>query len=754
MTQIAELAYKVKFDARQLTKGLLSTRQQVAASKKIIADMQSPLQRYITGMDNLRAITARNTEVAKHANKIGEQLERQYLEETKTLSGLNREQQRRLEILTQEERILAKSSKAEEQREQRLQRTRQRIQEQNRKGGLSTQASIRRITVDVDAQQAAGRAALHERLQRFKATRLTDEQRSVRRPTIVDQFAAADHFGRFSPSAGSHNIAAGMPMKRTRDTRTTSAPASPLMLGAKVAGGLLAGKVAFDTAAGFRKLIGESETLNAELERTNAAFDVFTGSSTKTKVLIADMKRLSALSGVTFSALSFGASTMMGYGEVTEDASVKLKQMAAITRGDSERLKAMAFAMGQVRGNGKLMAQELLQMINAGFNPLAEIARTTGKTMAELRAEMEEGKISVDMVSNALKTATEAGGRYNGMLEKIAETTAGTLSKNQAAWEQARADIGKAIAPITEVRAGLSTAFAESISKSVTAASQDISGLLEQARVTIEVLRGVPGGRTIHSADEREAFVDPREAARQRRIAAVTATKTEEAARAKTIEEERTESKKHGLDQIQGLTVSALEGQVPEEDMKRFNRMLSLMDDVQKKRATIDFAEYRSLETVASYLDEEVQKELNKLEIIEKQSEARRKLVEQRESFRQGGESLTERFADPGERLRKQLTDLQVMLSIGAITKDVFNKAKDQAANESIEKQSPRVAPNLRVGSQEAYAAMFGARNSAAERALREQQKQAALQAQQLRAQQEANRILAEMKEQQIGNAG
>lgn len=55
-------------------------------------------------------------------------------------------------------------------------------------------------------------------------------------------------------------------------------------------------------------------------------------------------------------------------------------------------------------------------MINAGFNPLEVIAKKTGKTLGELKKEMEKGAISAKMVEEAMKDATSEGGRFfNGM---------------------------------------------------------------------------------------------------------------------------------------------------------------------------------------------------------------------------------------------------------------------------------------------------------------------------------------------------
>jgi len=88
----------------------------------------------------------------------------------------------------------------------------------------------------------------------------------------------------------------------------------------------------------------------------------------------------------------------------------------------------LTLAFAQSASAGKLNGQDLLQMINAGFNPLQEISEKTGKSMAQLRKEMEAGKIGIDQVKGAFVTATSEGGRFYQMNQKQSLTLAGQWS--------------------------------------------------------------------------------------------------------------------------------------------------------------------------------------------------------------------------------------------------------------------------------------------------------------------------------------
>ena len=116
--------------------------------------------------------------------------------------------------------------------------------------------------------------------------------------------------------------------------------------------------------------------------------------------------------------------------------------------GDSQRLQSLALSFSQMTATGKLMGQDLLQMINAGFNPLAEISRKTGKSIGDLKDEMEKGAISADMVREAFISATSEGGKFNGMLEAQSKIISGAYSNLQGAIDDAFNRIGENAQPI------------------------------------------------------------------------------------------------------------------------------------------------------------------------------------------------------------------------------------------------------------------------------------------------------------------
>ena len=121
--------------------------------------------------------------------------------------------------------------------------------------------------------------------------------------------------------------------------------------------------------------------------------------------------------------------TMMSFGIEGEKAFTTLKQIGDIAMGDSGKMQSLSLAFAQMSSTGKLTAQDLNQMINAGFNPLQEMSRTTGISIGELREKMEKGAISADMVAQAFASATSEGGLFYEGAEKGGETMAGKVAQ-------------------------------------------------------------------------------------------------------------------------------------------------------------------------------------------------------------------------------------------------------------------------------------------------------------------------------------
>lgn len=176
----------------------------------------------------------------------------------------------------------------------------------------------------------------------------------------------------------------------------------------------------------FQSLVGSS--LDFEQQRANMR-TLLNGDAEATDNLIGKIREYGKATVYDRSGLIEAQKTMMAFGLDAEYAFGKLKNIGDIALGDKQKMQSLALAFSQMSSTGKLMGQDLLQMINAGFNPLEVISQKTGKSIAELKEEMGKGAISAEMVAQAFEWATEEGGRFYQGAETAAQTTAGKIAK-------------------------------------------------------------------------------------------------------------------------------------------------------------------------------------------------------------------------------------------------------------------------------------------------------------------------------------
>jgi tape measure domain-containing protein len=206
-------------------------------------------------------------------------------------------------------------------------------------------------------------------------------------------------------------------------------------------------KILAATYLGFQT-VTKSIKLATEVEDASVAFEVLTGSVNDAKVLFSQVRSFAAASPITFSNAAQATRTLMSFGVEAQRIQPILRMLSDVTGGNNERFKSLTLAFAQMSAAGRLMGQDLLQMVNAGFNPLQQISKTTGESLIVLKKRMEDGGISSAEVARAFEAATAEGGMFNGMTERLAETMGGKLNIALSDLEKAGAAAGQAIAPL------------------------------------------------------------------------------------------------------------------------------------------------------------------------------------------------------------------------------------------------------------------------------------------------------------------
>ena len=192
-------------------------------------------------------------------------------------------------------------------------------------------------------------------------------------------------------------------------------------------GGIMSKLKNLAAMAGFGAVMGKSFKLGMENEVKGISFEVMFGSADKAKQMMDEIAEYSK-KAYGKAAISQAVQLQSGFDIAQDEIMHNLKVIGDIAMGDVNKFNSLNLAFSQMSSTGQLMGQDLLQMINVGFNPLVQMTKTTGKSLIQLKEEMGKGLITSNMVKQAFYDAAGAGGQYDNMINRIADSAQGLVN--------------------------------------------------------------------------------------------------------------------------------------------------------------------------------------------------------------------------------------------------------------------------------------------------------------------------------------
>ena len=194
---------------------------------------------------------------------------------------------------------------------------------------------------------------------------------------------------------------------------------------------------------GLKELASRIISVRAEFESMETSLKVLLGGNEeRLSNIMGQIKEYALASPLNTKDMVGAVQMMTSFGIEAEKSIDYLKAIGDVSMGDAGKFNSLALAFSQMSSAGKLMGQDLMQMVNAGFNPLEEISRKTGKSIGELKNEMSKGAITSKMVQDAFISATSAGGKFFGMSSEGAKTLNGQISMLQESFDNMFNEIG------------------------------------------------------------------------------------------------------------------------------------------------------------------------------------------------------------------------------------------------------------------------------------------------------------------------
>lgn len=190
----------------------------------------------------------------------------------------------------------------------------------------------------------------------------------------------------------------------------------------------LAGGVMTGIAA--KKLIADPVSLADEFETYQIGFETMLKSKEKATKFMDSAKKFASVTPFDTSAVVSNAQRMLAYGFSDKDIIPDLTKIgnasAALGAGE-EGISRVSRALGQMKTNGRLNAEDMNQLTDVGINAWKYLADAEGKSIAQIREMSQKGEISGD---KAVKTILNGLKEFDGMMDKTSNSTVSGLMSN------------------------------------------------------------------------------------------------------------------------------------------------------------------------------------------------------------------------------------------------------------------------------------------------------------------------------------
>ena len=187
------------------------------------------------------------------------------------------------------------------------------------------------------------------------------------------------------------------------------------------------GSAALSAAEGF---ISSGIEYNAQIEKYTTGFTNMLGSAEAAQQVMSQIQEDAAKTPFDVESLTKANQYLISAGEnagYARKTIMALGDAVSATGGGNDELNRMAQNLQQIANTGKATAVDIKQFAYAGIDVYGILADYTGKSTAEV----QNMTVTYDLLTAALKKASEEGGRYYNAMETQSQTMNGRMSTLQ-----------------------------------------------------------------------------------------------------------------------------------------------------------------------------------------------------------------------------------------------------------------------------------------------------------------------------------
>ncbi len=234
---------------------------------------------------------------------------------------------------------------------------------------------------------------------------------------------------------------------------------------------------------------GAALKLAGDFEQTKIAFETMLGSGVEAQAFLEELEAFAARTPFEFADLTQAAKRMMALGFEAKQVVPTLTTIGdavAGLGGGAEMISRVTLALGQMQAKGKVSAEEMRQLAEAGIPAWQMLADKIGVSIPQAMKMAEKGMIQASVALPAILSGMND--EFGGLMEKQSQTFTGQLSNLKDELFFTMRDLGESLLPLAK---DAMDGFVKPMVSGLKDLAEWFSGLSEPAKNTIIVFGGV-----------------------------------------------------------------------------------------------------------------------------------------------------------------------------------------------------------------------------------------------------------------------
>lgn len=168
--------------------------------------------------------------------------------------------------------------------------------------------------------------------------------------------------------------------------------------------------------------------VRGQFQQLEMAFNTMLQSESKANDLMNQLVRTAATTPFDLQGVAEGAKQLLAYGTSAEEVNGTLVRLGDIAAGLSIPLNDLVWLYGTTMTQGRMFTQDLRQFQGRGIPIAEEIAKIKGVAVDAVGELVTAGKVTSDVVKQAIENMTAEGSKLGGLMEAQSHTITGQIS--------------------------------------------------------------------------------------------------------------------------------------------------------------------------------------------------------------------------------------------------------------------------------------------------------------------------------------